>query len=133
KTAIPRQRASKARSHFASLQPCAQGGQCSKPIFHAQVGVVGRQRDTNLISAYRSGIALAVLAPVHLHVVAPRLCAVVVPECTPPSRPRSRLQSRPAPHSRVETIRANDPARPNRLATKPDAFFADSSHRRAPS
>src|SRR5579863_1310092 len=115
KTAIAGERpalgATEAR--FQSCQGC-------ESLLEPHMRVSRSQSNADLVVAYSGGIALAALAPVHFHAVAPGRDAEVSAKGKTQPGLRSAVKAGPAPDPRVESIGAHDPARTHDLAAERD-------------
>lgn len=114
---IPRERASFGRHCLGASQPLLQPGQRAESFLDPQTGIMRSQRHADLLAAHRCGIALTAIAPVDLHMIAPRSHAIVPSKCVTETRlPPMIIQmikTGPAPHAGIRAIRAHNPARAN--------------------
>ncbi len=113
KLEVPSQSASLGRESRGSLQARSQTWQFPQTVLQPETGFVRRQSHADLVRPHAHGIPLAAIAPIDLHVVGPGSDLKVLPECVAHSRLVSRLDAGPAPHLRIYSVRAHNPAGPN--------------------
>ena len=119
---ISSERASFGRNYLGAGQSRLQLGQGPKPFLDPQTGIMRSQRHADLLAAHCRGVALTVIAPVDLHMIAPWSHAIVPPKCVTETRLPAMIiqmiETGPAPHTGIRAIRANNPARTNQAVAK---------------
>jgi hypothetical protein len=68
----------------------------------------------------------------NFHMAGPRLNAIMTPTRVPVCAVRLMVQPTPLPHPGTDSVRADNPARPNRSTRNKDFFIANPNDRRLP-
>ena len=107
-------------------------GKAGQGIFQAQAMVARNQYHTDFIGGDGRDVKLASIAPMDLHVAAPRGHGIVPAEPEAAALVVAGIEAGPAAHGRLAAIGAGDPAGAHQAIVGKHTFWSDAGNAHAP-